>query len=324
MTFAADLCAGLSLPAICAPMFLVSGPELIREACKAGLVGGIPRPNARDAAEFEGWMREVTEALKTHRDADPGRPVGPIAVSVDMRMPETEIVETFRTCARYGVNVFITAAGDPSEFIRRAHGEGAYVMHDITSIRFAEKAIRAGADGLNCIGAGGGGHSGLISHLALIPRVRSIFDGVIVMGGAVANGAGIRAAEVLGADLAYLGTRFIATLEARVAQEYKDLLVSDSSSDLLYTGDVAGVPASWMVNSIRRAGLDPFDLPKPLGHGLKYDHLPPDARPWKELWSAGQSIDLIDEILPVAELVDRLRAEYRAACAIPPFTGALL
>ena len=183
-------------------------------------------------------------------------------------------------------------------------------------------AIRAGADGLVAIGAGGGGHSGTISHLALIPRIRAMYEGVIVMAGAVGSGAVVRAAEVLGADLAYLGTRFIATKESDAPAEYKELLVSQTSADLAYTGDIAGVPANWMIESMRRVGLDPDNLPKPVGRGMRHDHLPDGVTPWKNLWSAGQGVDLIDDIPSVAELVRRLRREYVAACETPSFIDA--
>jgi nitronate monooxygenase len=202
------------------------------------------------------------------------------------------------------------------------HDFGGRVFHDVTSLRFAEKAITAGADGLNCIGAGGGGHSGTISHLALIPRIRAMYDGIIVMAGAVSTGAVIRASEILGADLAYLGTRFIATRESDAPDEYKDLLVTETSTDLIYTGGVAGVPANWLVESIRKVGLDPSNLPQPLGKGMRHDHLPPGVQPWRNVFSAGQGIDLIDDIPKVSELVARLRAEYIAACDLPSFSDA--
>jgi len=185
-------------------------------------------------------------------------------------------------------------------------------------MRFAEKAIAAGVDGMTCIGSGGGGHSGTISHVVLIPKIRSIFDGVIVMAGAVSNGAVIRAAEILGADLSYLGTRFIATRESMAADEYKAMLLRASSADLMYTPDIAGVAANWMTESMTAAGLDPADLPKPAVTGkINHKHLPDGVKPWKNLWSAGQGIDLIDDIPSVAELVVRLRCEYVAACETP-------
>ena len=309
--------AGLTLPAICAPMFLVTGPALVREACKAGVIGGLPRQNARSFEEFEAWLAEIHDALARHRDAHPNARIAPIAVNYPTRMPEDELAANMAVCAKYGVEIVISVGGDPTELIARVHDFGGKVFHDITSLRFAEKAIAAGADGLNCIGAGGGGHSGTISHLALIPRIRAIYDGTLVMAGAVSTGAVIRAAEVLGADLAYLGTRFIATKEADAPEDYKQLLVSQTSTDLVYTGDIAGVPANWMLESIRMVGLDPDNLPKPLGRGMRHDHLPPGVTPWKNLWSAGQGIDLIADVPTVAELVTRLRREYVAACETP-------
>jgi nitronate monooxygenase len=314
--------SGLTLPAICAPMFLVTGPDLVREACKAGVIGGLPRQNARSLEEFEAWLKQITGALAAHRDAHPHARVAPIAVNYPTRMPPDELAANMALCAKYGVEIIISVGGDPTELISRVHGFGGKVFHDITSMRFAEKAIAAGADGLNCIGAGGGGHSGTITHLALIPRIRAIYDGTLVLAGAVSTGAVIRAAEVLGADLAYLGTRFIATVESDAPEEYKQLLVSETSSGLAYTGDIAGVPANWMVESIRRVGLDPDNLPKPLGRGMRHDHLPEGVAPWKNVWSAGQGVDLIHDIPTVAELVRRLRAEYVAACETPSMVEA--
>jgi len=314
--------AGLTLPAICAPMFLVTGPALVREACKAGVIGGLPRQNARSLEEFEAWLAEITQALAAHRAAHPDARIAPIAVNYPTRMAPDDLAANMALCANYGVEIIISVGGDPTELVKRVHDFGGKVFHDVTSLRFAEKAIAAGADGLNCIGAGGGGHSGTISHLALIPRLRAIYDGTLVMAGAVSTGAVIRAAEVLGADLAYLGTRFIATQEADAPDEYKELLVSQTSTELSYTGDIAGVPANWMVESMRRVGLDPDNLPKPLGRGMRHDHLPEGVTPWRNLWSAGQGIDLIDDVPTVAELVRRLRVEYVAACEAPSLAAA--
>jgi nitronate monooxygenase len=322
MPLDAELRSKLTLPAICAPMFLVTGPALVREACKAGVIGGLPRQNARSVEEFEAWLAQITSALDAHRRERPLDRIAPIAVNYPTRMPEDELKENMRLCAKYGVEIIISVGGDPTELIKRVHDFGGKVFHDITTLRFAEKAIGAGVDGLNCIGAGGGGHSGTISHLALIPRIRAMFDGVLVLAGAVSTGAVIRAAEVLGADLAYLGTRFIASQESVAPDEYKALLVSETSSGLTYTGGIAGVPANWLIESIRRVGLDPDDLPQPVARGKRHDHLPPGVEPWKNVFSAGQGIDLIDDIPTVAELVARLRAEYVAACDTSSFAQA--
>jgi nitronate monooxygenase len=314
--------ATLTIPAICAPMFLVTGPALVREACKAGVIGGLPRGNARSLEEFEAWLAQISDGIAAHRDAHPEARIAPVAVNYPTRMAPDDLAANMAVCARYGVEIIISVGGDPTELTHRVHDFGGKVFHDITSLRFAEKAIAAGVDGLNCIGAGGGGHSGTISHLALIPRLRAMWDGTLVMAGAVSTGAVVRAAEVLGADLAYLGTRFIATEESDAPDEYKQLLVSQTSSDLAYTGDIAGVPANWMVESIRRVGLDPDNLPKPQGRGMRHDHLPPGVTPWRNLWSAGQGVDLIDDIPSVAELVRRLRREYVAACETPSLIEA--
>jgi nitronate monooxygenase len=307
----------LTLPAVCAPMFLVSGPELVTAACKAGIIGALPRQNARTFDVFEDWLRNIRTQLDAHAEQNPGARVGPLAVNLATAFDPADLAVNLSLCERYGVEIIISAQGDPAALAQRVHDWGGVIFHDVTTMRFAEKAIAAGVDGLTCIGAGGGGHSGTISHLVLIPKIRSIFDGVIVLAGAVSNGAAIRAAEILGADLSYLGTRFIATQESRARDEYKAMLVSGSSADLMYTPDIAGVAANWMTESMQAVGLDPANLPKPAGKKMGYSHLPDDVKPWKNLWSAGQGMDLIDDIPSVAELVARLRREYVAACETP-------
>jgi len=313
--------ARLRLPAVCAPMFLVSGPDLVREACRAGLIGGLPRQNARTLEQFTQWLSDIRAALDEDLARDPGARIGPFAANLATRMAPDDLAAHLDVCHRYGVDIIISAVGNPAELVKRVHDWGGVVFHDVTSLRFAEKAIEAGADGLTCIGAGGGGHSGTVSHLALIPKVRAIFDGTIILAGAVSTGAAIRAAEVLGADLAYLGTRFIATQESLAAPAYKELLVSQTSADLRYTGAISGVPANWLTESMRSLGLDPDHLPVPAG-AMRHDHLPEGVRPWKNLWSAGQGIDLINDIPTVAELVRRLRQEYADACAVPDMAEA--
>jgi nitronate monooxygenase len=218
------------------------------------------------------------------------------------------------------VRIVITSVGDPTATRPLVHDAGLIHFHDATSLRFAEKAIAAGVDGIVAIGAGGGGHSGSLSHLAFIPQVRAMFDGVVVLAGAVTTGATIRAAEILGADLAYMGTRFIATRESAAPDEYKAMLVTGSAADVIYSDGVNGMSAMWLKASLRANGLDPDELPKPLKRGT--DHLPPEVKPWKTVWSAGQGIGLINDIPAVAELVNRLQAEYLTACAMPDMTEA--
>lgn len=303
-----DLRAGLVLPAICAPMFLVSGPALVKESCAAGLMAGLPRHNARTFEAFAGWLAEIRGYLDERAERDPGARTGPLAVNLSTRMEPAVLDEHLRTCARYGVKVIISAAGDPTELAKRVHEHGLRIFHDVTSLRFAQKAAAAGVDGMTCIGAGGGGKSGTISHLVFIPKVREMFDGTIVAAGAVTTGAAIRAAELLGADLAYLGTRFIASRESMADPAYKQMLVDSGSPDLRYTAAVGGVPANWLTPSMAAAGADP-DAPA--------DSQPPTVKPWKTVWSAGQGIDLIHDVPSVAELVLRLRREYVAACEAP-------
>lgn len=315
MALSAELHARLRLPAMVAPMFLVSCPELAIAACKTGIIGSLTRNHCRSDEEFEQQLRTVRDALQHERDAGADR-IGPLAVNVSIGMEAASRSRALAACRQYGVDVIVTAGGDPAAVAAEIHDGGGCIFHDVTSLRFAEKAIAADVDGVIAIGAGGGGHSGTISHLALVPQIRAIFDGTIVMAGAIASGAAIRAAEILGADLAYLGTRFIATQESMATDEYKALLVSQDAGDLLYTDAINGTPAMWMVESIRQRGLDPMNLPRaPRRHGT--EHLPPDVKPWKNLWSAGQGIGLIDDIPTVAELVERLREQYFAACAIP-------
>lgn len=309
----------LVLPAVCAPMFLVSNPAMVREACKAGIVGALPRQNARSFEMFEGWLKEVREALDRHADDNPGARIGPVAVNLATKMSPEDAKLHLETCRRYGVEIIISATGNPSELAARVHDHGLKIWHDVVSLRFAEKAIAAGADGLTCVGSGGGGHSGNIGHLVLLPRIRRIFDGTLLMAGSISTGAGIRAAEVLGADLAYMGTRFIATQEAATDPAYAKMLEESHSEDLLFTPKIAGVAANWLVPSMERLGLDPKNLPSSPGYGAGYDHLPEGIKPWKNLWSAGQGIDLIDDTPTVADLVLRLRREYVAACETPGY-----
>jgi nitronate monooxygenase len=307
----------LTLPAVVAPMFLCSGPALAAEARKAGIVGSITANHCRDLEELEQQLRTVAEDVARFADTYPDRTVGPLALNIEPGLDAEALRDRMRLSIRYGVSIIITAVGNPSDqapYIREA---GLVHWHDATSLRFAEKAIQAGVDGVVAIGVGGGGHSGLVSHLTFIPKLRKMFDGTIIAAGAITTGANIRAAEVLGADLGYLGTRFIATKESIAPDEYKALLVSGTVTDVIYTNDVNGMPANWLKESIRSHGLDPDNLPKPQGRGTA--HLPPGIFPWKNVWSGGQGVSLIDEVLSVADLVAQLQREYVAACATPDF-----
>ena len=312
----------LTLPAVSAPMFLCSGAQLAAESCAAGVVGSLTRNHCRDMEELEAQLQAVAERVARCRDSHPERRVGQLAVNIATHFDNKEMRAHLSLLSRYGVRIVISSVGDPTAMVPLVHEAGMLHFHDATSIRFAEKAIAAGVDGIVAIGAGGGGHSGSISHLAFIPQVRAMFDGIIVLAGAVANGAAIRAAEILGADLAYLGTRFIATREAAAPDEYKAMIVSGGVADLLYTDAINGVPAMWLKASMRAVGLEPEQLPRPLKRGT--EHLPPGVKPWKNVWSAGQGIGLIKDVPTVAELVRRLQQEYVSACATPDLAEAAL
>lgn len=311
MTLPDPIARQLTLPIVCAPMFLISGPELVAAARDCGFVGAFPRQNARSPEQFADWLCRIRDEGQATADRH-GREPGPLAVNIPTTLPSDEMAADLDACARYGVDIVITSVGKPDVITRLAHDRGLLVHHDATSVAFAEKAIVAGVDGLNCIGTGGGGHSGTVSHLALIPRLRSIFDGTISLAGAVATGAAVRAAEVLGADLAFIGTRFAATVESRANPLQKEWIVSGDSRRLRYTAKVNGVPANWMLDSLEHHDIDIDALPVPARRG--HEHLPDDVRPWRDLWSAGQGIELIHDAPPVAELARRLAAEYLDAC----------
>jgi len=311
----------LSLPAVAAPMFLCSGVELAIEVCKAGLVGSLTRNHCRDLEELEAQLKAVAEALVRFQDEQPGRRIGPLAVNISPTFGQDEFRAHLEACRRHGAEIVITSVGDPTANAPLIHDFGLQHWHDATTLRFAEKAAAAGVDGIVAIGAGGGGHSGVISHLAFIPQLRAMFDGTIVMAGAVTTGATIRAAEILGADLAYMGTRFIATREAAAPEAYKAMIVEGTAADVVYTNGVNGLPAMWLKASIRAIGLDPDDLPKL--EGRRTDHLPEGVKPWRDIWSAGQGIGLIPDLPSVADLVRQLQAEYLAACRIPDMAEAV-
>ena len=318
MSLPPSIAGRLRLPAFCAPMFLVSTPELVKAACLSGIIGGLPRQNARSIEQFEAWLADIRLALDVARDQ--GAAAGPLAVNLASNLPTEELAANLALCARYGVDIIVNATGDPTELTKRARDAGMLVYADAVNLRFAEKAASAGVDGITAVGAGGGGHSGVITPLALIPKIRAMFSGTIVLAGAVSSGAAIRAAEILGADLAYLGTRFIATRESGADPAYKQMLIDEDIVGVVHTAAISGVAASWLTASMRRVGLDPDALPAP-GPRLTHGHLPAGVKPWRNLWSAGQGIGLIADAPDVAEIVERLASEYEAACDVPAFRG---
>jgi nitronate monooxygenase len=320
MALAREIRDRLVLPAFAAPMFLCSGVDLAEACCKAGIIGSLTRNHCRDLEELESQLQAVQEGVTWFADAQPGNKIGPLAVNISPAFSNEEFRAHLESCRRYGVRIIVTSVGDPTVNAPLVHEYGMLHFHDATTIRFAEKAVRAGVDGIVCIGSGGGGHAGTISHLAFIPQVRSMFEGTVVMAGAVSTGAVIRAAEILGADLAYMGTRFIATQESSAPEAYKAMLLEGGAADVIYSKGVNGLPASWLKASLRSIGLDPDNLFIPDKRGT--EHLPDGKTPWRDIWSGGQGIALINDLPSVADLVLRLREEYVAACATPDMSAA--
>lgn len=296
----------LRLPVVVAPMFLVSGVELTVAACRAGLIGSFPASNARDATGLTSWLAAIRDALAA--EAAPG----PFAVNINVQKGRYADHDAMvAACEAARAPLIITSVGDPTEIAKRVHGWGGKVFHDVTTVRHAEKAAEAGVDGLILVCAGAGGHSGAASPFSLLPRVRRFFDGTLVLAGGVGDGAGIAAARTLGADLVYMGTRFIASAESLASPEYRRMLVETDIADVIYTPAISGLPANFLRPSIRNAGMDPDQLP-PLKAPRQAD-LPEGVRAWKHVWSAGQAVGLIDDVPSVATLADRLEAEMRTA-----------
>jgi nitronate monooxygenase len=305
----------LRLPVIGAPMFIVSGPELVLAQCTAGIVGAFPALNARPQQALDHWLTRIATALDAHRAANPGAVVAPFAVNQIVHASNSRLEADLEVCVRHRVPIIITSLRPPHPVVERVHAYGGIVLHDVVNVRHAEKALEAGVDGLILVCAGAGGHAGTLSPFALVNEVRRFYDGTLVLAGAITNGAGILAAQAMGCDLAYLGTRFIATQEANAADRYKQMILDAQAADVLYTPYFSGVHGSYLKASIRAAGLDPDHLADAPAGQMNYDKREERPKAWKDIWSAGQGVGSIADAPPVAELVGRLEREYRAARA---------
>ena len=304
----------LSLPLVAAPMFIISNPELVIAQCKAGVVGSFPALNARPAAELEVWLQRITSELAAHNQAHPDRPAAPFAVNQIVHGSNDRLQHDLEMCVKYKVPIVITSLG-AKEFVNEAvHSYGGIVLHDIISDRFARKAVAKGADGLIAVAAGAGGHAGSISPFALVQEIREWFDGPLLLSGSIATGGGILAAQAMGADLAYVGSAFIATREANAQQAYKQAIVDCDSADIVNSNLFTGVHGNYLRPSIEAAGMDPDNLPdgdvSSMNFGSGGDT---DAKAWKDIWGCGQGIAAVKAVLPTADLVARLATEYRAA-----------
>ncbi|MEO0318669.1 MAG: hypothetical protein RL404_2346 [Pseudomonadota bacterium] len=302
----------LSLPVIGSPLFIASGPSLVIEQCKAGIVGAFPALNARPAELLDTWLTQIQQALADHKAAHPGAVIGPIAVNQIVHQSNDRLAHDVDVCVKHQIPVIISSLrAPPREMLDAIHSYGGIVLHDVISIRHAQKALEAGVDGLILVAAGAGGHAGGLSPFALVGEVRKIFDGPIALSGSIASGGAILAAQAMGADFAYIGSRWLATQEANTSEGYRQAIVESSAADIVYTNLFTGVHGNYLKKSIVKAGLDPDNLPQADKTAMNFSS--GSAKAWRDIWGAGQGVGLIEDVPTVAEVVQRLRSEYVAA-----------
>lgn len=308
------LLQGLRLPAIGAPLFIVSVPELVIAQCTAGIVGAFPALNARPQSQLDEWLHQISEALAAWNRENPDRPAAPFAVNQIVHRSNARLEADLATCARWKVPIVITSLGAIPDLNQAVHGWGGITLHDIINDRFARKAIEKGADGIIAVAAGAGGHAGRLSPFALVQEIREWFDGPLILSGAIAHGRSILASLAMGCDLAYIGSPFIATREANADAAYKQAIVDGRADDIVYSSLFTGVHGNYLKSSVVAAGLDPDNLPE--GDISKMDFGGESAKKaWRDIWGSGQGISTVREVLPARELVDRLAREYEAARA---------
>jgi nitronate monooxygenase len=303
----------LSLPLIGAPMFIASTPDLVIAQCKAGVIGAFPALNARPAPVLEEWLVHIRDELNAFAESNPALPVAPFAVNQISHVSNDRLDRDVEVCVRYKVPLIITSLRPPLEIVDEVHSYGGLVFHDVISIRHARKAAEQGVDGIIVVCAGAGGHAGVASPFAMVREIRSFFDGTIILSGAMSSGADVFAAQALGADMAYMGTRFLATREARVKDDYKQMIVDASSDDLVYTPYFSGVHGNYLKASVANAGFDPEHLPdadkSKMDFGSEGNS---ELKAWRDIWSAGQGVGNINDVLPAGEVIARMVAEYQS------------
>ncbi len=305
----------LSLPVIASPMFIASGPKLVTEQCKAGIVGSFPALNARPAEMLDQWLTEIQQALAAHRAAHPDAIIGPIAVNQIVHQSNDRLAHDVEVCVKHQIPIIISSLrAPPKEMLDAVHSYGGIVMHDVISIRHAQKALEAGVDGLILVATGAGGHAGGLSPFALVGEVRKFFDGPIALSGSIASGDAILAAQAMGADIAYIGSRWLATQEANTSEGYRQAIVESSAADIVYTNLFTGVHGNYLKKSIVNAGLDPDNLPQADKTAMNFS-TSSGAKAWRDIWGAGQGVGLMNDVPTVAEMVARLKNEYLAARA---------
>ncbi len=314
MTLPAMLKDRLSVPVVGSPLFIISNPDLVIAQCKAGIVGSFPALNARPAEVLEQWLIKITEELDRYNQENPDNPAAPFAVNQIVHKSNDRLMHDVEMCAKYKVPITITSLGAVEAVNDAMHAAGGIVIHDVINNRFAKKAIEKGADGVIAIATGAGGHAGTLSPIALIQEIREWFDGLLLLGGSIASGDAVLAAQAMGADLAYIGSAFIATKEANADMAYKQGIVDGTADDIVYTNLFTGIHGNYLKPSIINAGMDPENLPESdpskmnfgSGGGSK-------AKAWKDIWGCGQGISAVKEVPTAGEMVARLKAEYDAA-----------
>ena len=302
----------LRIPMIGAPLFMVSGPDLVIAQCKAGIVGSFPALNARPQSMLSEWLKQINDELGAYTEEHPDEPVAPFAVNQIAHLSNLRLQQDMETCVAYKVPIIITSLRPPEEIVKAVHSYGGLVFHDVINLRHARKAIAQGVDGIIAVCAGAGGHTGALSPFALVKEIRKEFDGTIILAGSITSGSDVLAARVMGADLAYSGTRFIATKEANAVPDYKNMIVDSKASDIIYSSLFTGVQGSYLKGSIARSGMDPDNLPDGNKDDMDFEKVrKSNAKAWKDIWGAGQGVGDIDEIVSAREVILRIEHEYK-------------
>ena len=305
--------SAVPFPVIASPLFIISNPKLVIAQCIAGVVGSMPALNARPASQLDEWLAEISETLAAYNKANPDRPAAPFAINQIVHKSNDRLEHDMAMCVKYKVPIIITSLGAREEINQAAHSYGGVVLHDIINNKFAHKAIEKGADGLVAVAAGAGGHAGVKSPFALVQEIRQWFDGPLALSGSIASGSAILASLAMGADFAYIGSAFIATDEARAAEEYKQCIVDSNSDDIIYSNLFTGVHGNYLAPSVRNAGMDPDNLPE--SDPSKMDCGGDKSKAWKDIWGCGQGIGAINKVQSTADLVAQFKREFAEAKA---------
>lgn len=301
----------LRLPLVGAPMFIVSQPKLVIAQCKAGIVGAFPALNARPQELLDEWIRQIKDSLAEYAGENPDAPVAPFAVNQIVHQSNSRLQADMESCVKHEVPIIITSLRPPDDVVKAVHGYGGLVFHDVISLRHARKAIEQGVDGIIAVCAGAGGHAGTLSPFALVKEIRDEYDGAIILSGCMSNGNDILAAQAIGADLAYIGTRFIATQEAHALPAYKEMIVDSKAADVVYTSLFSGIHGNYLGGSVANAGYDPENLPDGSKDAMDFAKSDSnESKAWRDIWSAGQGVGSVDDVVPAGDLVLRMQQEY--------------